>query len=107
MAASALFILDLKGSIILYRDYRGDVPIKFAERFISKLNELEEAGKVNAPSWTYIQAPQRPAIISDASCAVNCQQKPKPGSMQPESINLRHQSMNVCTLPLQLLLYIL
>ena len=46
MAASALFILDLKGSIILYRDYRGDVPIKFAERFIAKLNELEEAGKV-------------------------------------------------------------
>ena len=46
MAASALFILDLKGSIILYRDYRGDVPIKFAERFITKLNELEEAGKV-------------------------------------------------------------
>lgn len=50
MAASALFILDLKGSIILYRDYRGDVPIKFAERFITKLNELEEAGKVITPA---------------------------------------------------------
>lgn len=47
MAASALFILDLKGHVILYRDYRGDVPIRYAERFITKLNELEEAGKVN------------------------------------------------------------
>lgn len=46
MAASAVFILDLKGHVILFRDYRGDVPIKHAERFITKLNELEEAGKV-------------------------------------------------------------
>jgi AP-1 complex subunit mu len=46
MAASALFILDLKGHVILFRDYRGDIPIKHAERFITKLNELEEAGKV-------------------------------------------------------------
>ena len=48
MAASALFILDLKGHVILFRDYRGDVPIKHAERFITKLSELEEAGKVRA-----------------------------------------------------------
>lgn len=47
MAASAVFILDLKGHVILFRDYRGDVPVKYAERFITKLNELEEAGKVN------------------------------------------------------------
>lgn len=46
MAASAVFILDLKGHVILFRDYRGDVPIKYAERFITKLNELEETGKV-------------------------------------------------------------
>ena len=48
MAASALFILDLKGHVILFRDYRGDVPLKHAERFITKLAELEEAGKVGA-----------------------------------------------------------
>jgi AP-1 complex subunit mu len=36
MAASALFILDLKGRVILSRDYRGDVPLKFAERFVVK-----------------------------------------------------------------------
>jgi AP-1 complex subunit mu len=59
MAASAVFILDLKGHVILFRDYRGDVPIKYAERFITKLNELEEAGKVNlsrsnSPSHVYV-----------------------------------------------------
>ncbi|KAL0040830.1 hypothetical protein WJX79_006774 [Trebouxia sp. C0005] len=45
MAASALFVLDLKGRVLLSRDYRGDVNPKQAERFITKLNELEESGK--------------------------------------------------------------
>jgi len=44
MAASALFILDLKGRVILSRDYRGDVPPKSVESFISRVNELEETG---------------------------------------------------------------
>ncbi len=47
MAASAVFILDLKGRPILIRDYRGDVSTKYAERFITKVNELEETGKVS------------------------------------------------------------
>ncbi|KAK9832883.1 hypothetical protein WJX74_000672 [Apatococcus lobatus] len=47
MAASAVFILDLKGRPILIRDYRGDVSTKSAERFITKVNELEETGKVS------------------------------------------------------------
>ncbi|EIE22155.1 Mu1-adaptin [Coccomyxa subellipsoidea C-169] len=61
MAASAVFILDLKGHVILFRDYRGDVPIKYAERFITKLNELEETGKVTpiildeGVSYLYVQ----------------------------------------------------
>lgn len=46
MAASALFILDLKGRVILSRDYRGDVPAKSVESFISRVNELEETGKL-------------------------------------------------------------
>ena len=45
MAASALFILDLKGRVILSRDYRGDVSAKSIERFISKVSELEETGR--------------------------------------------------------------
>lgn len=61
MAASALFVLDLKGRILLSRDYRGDVNPKQAERFITKLNELEEAGKVTpvildeGVSYIYVQ----------------------------------------------------
>jgi AP-1 complex subunit mu len=46
MSVSALFVLDLKGRVLLSRDYRGDVSLKVAEKFIIRLNELEEAGKV-------------------------------------------------------------
>lgn len=41
MSASALFILDLKGRIIISRDYRGDIPMQYAEKFVSKLLEIE------------------------------------------------------------------
>ena len=47
MATSALFILDLKGKVIIYRDYRGDVPISYADRFIEKIAELEDEGKAS------------------------------------------------------------
>ncbi|CAD7702756.1 unnamed protein product [Ostreobium quekettii] len=47
MAVSALFILDLKGRVIISRDYRGEVPMTTAERFITKLNELEESGRLS------------------------------------------------------------
>ena len=61
MACSALFVLDLKGRVLLSRDYRGDVSPKQAERFITKLNELEESGKVTpvildeGVSYIYVQ----------------------------------------------------
>lgn len=61
MAASALFILDLKGRVILSRDYRGDISAKSIERFISKVSELEETGKLTpiiydeGISFTYVQ----------------------------------------------------
>lgn len=45
MATSAIFILDLKGKVIIYRDYRGDVPISYADRFMEKVADLEDAGK--------------------------------------------------------------
>ena len=44
MAVSALHFLDTKGRIILSRDYRGDIPSSQAERFFSKLNDLEDGG---------------------------------------------------------------
>eukprot|EP01117_Protostelium_nocturnum_P020220 TRINITY_DN89_c0_g2_i1.p1 TRINITY_DN89_c0_g2~~TRINITY_DN89_c0_g2_i1.p1 ORF type:complete len:429 (-),score=117.37 TRINITY_DN89_c0_g2_i1:108-1394(-) len=42
MAAHALYILDLKGKVILSRNYRGDLPSNIAQRFIAKMMELEE-----------------------------------------------------------------
>ena len=32
MATSALFVMDLKGKIIISRNYRGDVPMSVSER---------------------------------------------------------------------------
>uniref|UniRef100_A0A2P2KDK9 Clathrin coat assembly protein ap-1 n=1 Tax=Rhizophora mucronata TaxID=61149 RepID=A0A2P2KDK9_RHIMU len=40
-AASALFLLDIKGRVLIWRDYRGDVSALQAERFFTKLIEKE------------------------------------------------------------------
>jgi len=42
IGASAIYILDSKGKILISRNYRGDVPMSCAERFISRLTEQEE-----------------------------------------------------------------
>ncbi|GFY91412.1 clathrin adaptor complexes medium subunit family protein [Actinidia rufa] len=42
-AASALFLLDIKGRVLVWRDYRGDVSAVQAERFFTKLIEKELA----------------------------------------------------------------
>lgn len=47
MSVSALFLLDVKGRPLIYRDYRGDVSTKAAEKFIQKINELEDVGKLS------------------------------------------------------------
>jgi len=47
MSVSGLFVLDVKGRILIYRDYRGDVSTKFAEKFMSKVNESEDSGKLS------------------------------------------------------------
>jgi AP-1 complex subunit mu len=47
MSVSALFVLDVKGRVLIYRDYRGDVSTKFAERFMTKLNESEDSGRLS------------------------------------------------------------
>jgi AP-1 complex subunit mu len=39
---SAIFILDLKGKILISRNYRGDVPMSSAQRFINHLMEEED-----------------------------------------------------------------
>ena len=40
-AVSALFLLDIKGRVLVWRDYRGDVSALQAERFFTKLIEKE------------------------------------------------------------------
>lgn len=40
-AASALFLLDIKGRVLIWRDYRGDVSAAQAERFFTKFIEKE------------------------------------------------------------------
>lgn len=47
MTVSALFFLDVKGKIIIFRDYRGDVSPKCVDKFMSKVNELEESAKLS------------------------------------------------------------
>ncbi|RRT77828.1 hypothetical protein B296_00025103 [Ensete ventricosum] len=40
-AVSALFLLDIKGRVLIWRDHRGDVSTVQAERFFTKLIEKE------------------------------------------------------------------
>lgn len=40
-AASAIFLLDMKGRVLIWRDYRGDVSAPQAERAFAKLMEGE------------------------------------------------------------------
>jgi AP-1 complex subunit mu len=61
MACSAILVLDLKGRVLLARDYRGDIPLKQADRFIQKVQELEDANRLTPVihdddvSYLYVQ----------------------------------------------------
>lgn len=44
MVASAVYILDLKGKVIISRDYRGDIPASAPEQFMALLMASEEQG---------------------------------------------------------------
>lgn len=54
-------LMQVKGRIIVHRDYRGDVSTKHAERFMAKLNELEETSSLtpiindDGVSYIYLQ----------------------------------------------------
>ncbi|CAN6446129.1 unnamed protein product [Victoria cruziana] len=48
-AASALFLLDIKGRVLVWRDYRGDVSALQAERFFMKLIEKEGDPESQSP----------------------------------------------------------
>ena len=42
MTLSCIFVMDLKGRVIISRNYRGDVPMTVAERFANYIAETEE-----------------------------------------------------------------
>jgi len=46
MVASAIFITDLSGKSIIFRNYRGDIPLtKAIDRFSSYLKEVDDNNK--------------------------------------------------------------
>ena len=49
MTASAVFILDVKGKVVISRNYRGDVPMHCVERFAGHVLEAEDADE--RPVW--------------------------------------------------------
>ena len=44
-----MYILDLKGKVLISRNYRGDMPLNIIEKFPKMLMEAEEEGTV---SWS-------------------------------------------------------
>eukprot|EP00056_Hartaetosiga_gracilis_P022550 m.31519 g.31519 ORF g.31519 m.31519 type:complete len:424 (+) comp9703_c0_seq1:136-1407(+) len=44
MSASAIFFLDLKGKVLISRDYRGDLPLNIIEKFLPLVIEAEDEG---------------------------------------------------------------
>ncbi|KAF9625675.1 hypothetical protein IFM89_025460 [Coptis chinensis] len=51
-AASALFLLDIKGRVLVWRDYRGDVSALQAEKFFTKLIEKDGDPDTQSPvAW--------------------------------------------------------
>ncbi|TPX71423.1 hypothetical protein SpCBS45565_g01076 [Spizellomyces sp. 'palustris'] len=49
MVASALFILDLKGKVLISRNYRGDIPMSAVEKFMPLILEAEEEEQTPTP----------------------------------------------------------
>lgn len=49
MVASAIFILDLKGKVLISRNYRGDIPSTAVEKFMTLVLEREEDESSNTP----------------------------------------------------------
>ncbi len=45
MVASAVFVLDLKGKVLISRNYRGDIPPSAVDRFMPLLLEHDEDGQ--------------------------------------------------------------
>ncbi len=49
MVLSAIYFLDVKGKVLLSRDYRGDIPRETAERFMELLGDAEDEQRLVTP----------------------------------------------------------
>ena len=49
MVASAVYVLDLKGKVIISRNYRGDIPPNAVEKFMTLLQEAEDSEETPSP----------------------------------------------------------
>ena len=47
MSVSAVFILDMKGKVLIHRGYRGEFDVNVIEKFYPLLMEKEEEGSIN------------------------------------------------------------
>lgn len=44
MSSSAIFVLDVKGKVLISRNYRGDMDLSVIDKFMPLLMEKEEEG---------------------------------------------------------------
>ncbi|CAI2186610.1 5676_t:CDS:2 [Funneliformis geosporum] len=51
--ASAIFALDLKGKVLISRNYRGDIPMSAVEKFMPLVLEAEEEQQAPTPCFTH------------------------------------------------------
>ncbi|CAB4391820.1 unnamed protein product [Rhizophagus irregularis] len=51
--ASAVFVLDLKGKVLISRNYRGDIPMSAVEKFMPLVLEAEEEQQAPTPCFTH------------------------------------------------------
>ena len=68
-AASAVYILDMKGRVLIWRDYRGDVPASAAEKFFTKLIEGEVSGIASQGAYRFVNRCQY-ALTTETSIII-------------------------------------
>ncbi|KAL6193289.1 hypothetical protein ACLB2K_034373 [Fragaria x ananassa] len=65
-AVSALFLLDIKGRVLIWRDYRGDVSAVQAERFFTKLIDKEVLLPFTFPNcFDRVDAESHDPVVND------------------------------------------
>jgi AP-1 complex subunit mu len=64
-AVSAVFILDARGRVLIYRDYRGDVTPRHAERFMARLAEAQQGGIDGGGDPSSAAARSPPPVLHD------------------------------------------